>query len=517
LRSAARYILAAVLVFTSQAGADFPVNVRTSLNQANPAVAADPNGNFVVVWHSYYQDNSNEIIARLFSKEGLPLGDEFRINQTRTGNQKEPAVAMDAAGNFMVLWQGPGDDGDDIWCRRFDAGGAAITDEFIVNTSRTDDQLSPEIAMNSFGRHIIVWESNSVPHPGARAICGQIFDSNDSKVGGELVLSDGNDICRYPAVALGSDANAVVVWVKGSAAREVRRRRFIADGNAPSLGSFKVNDSPNFNSLTRPAVAMDPAGNFVIAWDGHPSDHDQDDIYLRPYHPTGAGNMQYQVNDGNDGAQRYPAMALYDGGQLLILWEGDSGDNNSKQDIFGRRLLVSFTHLGEPVKIGDEFRLNTYLYQDQQNIAVTGRSDKTFVGAWHSESQDGSDKGIFAAIGPVIGTADLDGDGFVDFMDFSGLGSQWKRQGGGLAGNLVNDNEVDLKDIAAFCEQWLTYRYPCEQTDISGEGGIDFRDFSILAAGWRNYGPADGDIDGNGVIDGHDLQWLTLHWARSCE
>ncbi len=509
-------ILAAAAIVSS-AGEEFSVNVRTSLNQANPAIAIQPNGNFIVVWQSYYQVKSNEIRARLFDKNGTALTGELNINQTQAGNQKEPAVVTDGAGNFIVLWQGPGDDGDDIWCRKFDANGLPETNEFIVNINRTDDQLNPEIAINSFGRHIIVWESNSVPQPGAKAICGRIFDNDGSEIGGELVLSDGNDIFRSPAVALSNDANAVVVWVRDSTTQEIHRRQFPADGNVPLYASFKVNDSPNLNSLTRPTIAMDSTGNYVIAWDGHLSDHDQDDIYLRPFHSTGAYNIQYQVNAGNDGAQRNPVMILYDDRELLVLWEGNSGDENNKLDIFGRWLLVDYTQLGEPVEIGDEFRLNTYLYQDQQNAVVTGESDKTFVSVWHSEGQDGSEKGIFAALGPVVGTADLDGSGFVDFMDFSGLAADWFQQGGGLAGNLLNDNKVNLKDIAVFCEKWLEYRYSCEQANLSGEGGIDFRDFSILAAGWRNYGPDDGDIDGNGTVDQYDLQWLTLHWAVNCE
>jgi hypothetical protein len=516
LCSSAGCILAAAVILTSAAG-DLPVNLRTSLNQANPAIAIQPNGNFIVVWQSYYKDKSNEIRARLFSKDGLALTAELEINQTQPGNQKEPAVATDSDGNFIVLWQGPGDDGDDIWCRKFDANGLPDTNEFIVNINRTDEQLNPEIAINDFGRHIIVWESNSVPQPGAKAICGRIFDNSGSGIGGELVLSDGNDIFRDPAVTLSNDANAVVVWLRDSATKKIYRRQFLADGNAPVNLSVQVNDLPNPNSLTRPAIAMDSEGNYVIAWDGHKSDHDQDDIYLKPFHSTGGNNQQYQVNDGNDGAQRYPVMILYDDCELLILWEGDSGDENNKMDIFGRRLLVSFTQTSEPVEIGDVFRLNTYLYKDQLNAAVTGGSDKKFFGVWESEGQDTSYKGIFAVLGPVFGSADLDGSGFVDFMDFSGFASNWFQQDSSLPGNLFNDNQVDLNDAAAFCEQWLEYRYPCEQVNLDGEGGIDFRDFSILASGWFNYGPADGDIDGNGAVDLYDLQWLTLHWAANCE
>jgi hypothetical protein len=516
LRSLAVYLVACVLVSGCLVRADFPVNVRTGLDQAAPAAAVDANGNFVVVWSSYYDGKSNEIRARLFDNTGEPLTDELQINQTQPGNQKAPAVAMDRSGSFVVVWQGPGDDANDIWCRRFDANGSPDGNEFIVNTDRVDEQVSPAIAMNDSGRHIIVWESNGVPNAGAKAICGRIFHGDGSEVGGELVLSDGNNVCRFPAVALSNDANAVIAWVEDSATQEVRRRLFVADGNAPVYGSVKVNDSPNFDSLTRPSIAMDSAGNFLIAWDGHPTDHDQDDVYIRAFHRTGAWHDQYRVNDGNDGAQRNPLVALYDDGQFLVFWEGDSPEQINKRDIFGQRFTVDFDKTADPVKIGRRFLMNTYLYEDQRNTAACRRDDGSFVAAWQSFGQDGSQEGVFARLGPLVGSADLDGDGFVDFVDYALFAARWAQQAPDSAANLINDNRIDSKDLRSFAEQWLTYRYTCDQANVDGKDGIDFTDFAVLAADWKNHGPLAGDIDKNGTVDEHDLDWLTLHWAADC-
>ncbi len=517
MRSAVTYILLGALAYSCLASGEFDVNIRSSLNQANPAIAADSNGNFVVVWHSYYQSKSNEIRARLFDSDGSAVSGELAINQTEGGNQKAPAVVMDAAGNFTVVWQGPGDDGDDIWCRRFDANGVAQTNEFIVNSNRVDEQVSCDIALNGSGLHIIVWESNGVPEAGAKAICGQLFDADGNEVGDELILSDGNDIYRFPAIALSNDANAVVVWVKDSATQEVYRRQFFADGNAPPYGSFKVNVSPNLNSLTYPAIAMDSAGNYIIAWDGHPSDHDEDDIYLRPFHFSGAWGDQYKIDDGNDGAQRNPTVVLYDGGEFILLWQGDSEKEQNSSDIYGQRFVMDFEEETEPEKIGDEFLMNTYVYEEQRNTATCGRGDGKYVAVWQSQGQDGSEKGIFGGLGPLTGTADLDGDGFVDFFDYCLISGEWAQQGSDLTGDLINNNAVDGEDIGAFGEQWLSYRYSCADVNVAGGSGIDLRDFAVLARDWGRYGPVDGDIDGNGVVDIRDLQWLLLHWCRSCE
>ena len=88
MRSAVTYILLGALAYSCSASGEFDVNIRSSLNQANPAIAADSNGNFVVVWHSYYQSKSNEIRARLFEKDGSAVSGELVINQTERGQSK---------------------------------------------------------------------------------------------------------------------------------------------------------------------------------------------------------------------------------------------------------------------------------------------------------------------------------------------------------------------------------------------------------------------------------------------
>ena len=87
-------------------GWDFPVNNTTAGHQAWPAVAADADGDFVIAWSSAGQDgDEGGIYARRFDHLGQPRGNEFPVNTTTAGNQDYPAVAMDAAGNFVVAWE----------------------------------------------------------------------------------------------------------------------------------------------------------------------------------------------------------------------------------------------------------------------------------------------------------------------------------------------------------------------------------------------------------------------------
>src|SRR5580765_4437576 len=71
------------------------------------ATAASPAGDYVVVWQSRAQDGDGwGIFGQRFDSAGTPLGAEFQVNSYTTGDQRYPRVAMDTAGDFVVVWSG---------------------------------------------------------------------------------------------------------------------------------------------------------------------------------------------------------------------------------------------------------------------------------------------------------------------------------------------------------------------------------------------------------------------------
>ena len=103
-------------------GPDFgPVTPLFPIDQAvsGPAVAADAQGNFVIVW-TRQGTTSNSIMGRRFNPFGVPLSDKFEVVSGL--NVDHAALAMDPAGDFAVTWQ----DGE-IRARLFSAGGLPRT------------------------------------------------------------------------------------------------------------------------------------------------------------------------------------------------------------------------------------------------------------------------------------------------------------------------------------------------------------------------------------------------------
>ncbi len=429
------------------------VNTHTTYDQKNAAIAMDEAGNFIVVWSSYLQDgSSNSVFARLFDPNCGQLGEEFQINTTSSGNQAEPAVAMDAAAGFVVVWQGPGfteEDRDDIFARRVDPNGSAAGEEFLVNSYTNDQQLLPSVAMNDDGTFIIVWESCNTAVEGEKAIYGRLYDSNGVEFGAEFPVNAEPSVCRYPDVAADANGNFAVVWMEDKSSNSIMGRLFDPNGE-PRTDAFDVS-TIGFSSVTRPSIAMNDAGRFVVSWDGDPNLAGMDDIHARLYDANGTPlGEQFLVNTTTTCAQQYPQAAMNGEGEFVIVWDSriDPNDDNQR-DIFGQR----FGSSGEPA--GDEFQVNTFELNDQRYPAVAINEAGRFVTVWQSQTQDGSRYGIFARPGPIIGSADFNDDGLVDFHDYNILAGEWLRDGNPLTADLIDDNKIDELDLAEFCRQWL--------------------------------------------------------------
>jgi len=507
-------------IFASASGTEFQVNTRPAYDQTYADIATDANGNFVVIWTSYYSsgNKSNEIRGRRFAADGSPINaNEFEINTIEAGNQKEPAVAMDSSGNFVVVWQGPQaieDANEDIFAQRFEPNGQPIGSEFRVNTNTFSRQLHPEIAMNNTGHFVIVWESETlggIPSE-AWSICSQIYDSNGQPIGTEfgvnLLLQS-----RYPDVAMDGYGNFTVVWMQDDDQHShnvIMARRYDAAGQAKTdpceLSTGK------FYTIAHPSIAMDGTGHFVVCWEGHPDSDDEKDIHARRYKFDGSAlSQQFTVNTTTAAAQQYPEVAMNNRREFVIIWDSETSPGSSKHDVFSQR----YDELWTP--IGDEFRVNTYMADDQKYPDIAMREDGQFVAVWQSKGQDSSGYGIFGEFGPMVGSADFTGDGFVNFRDYCVLAEEWLKVENPLRADLVDDNKIDRCDLNAFCDQWLSSCYECDDVDIYNDGRIDFKDYSLLTGSWLNQGPSDADITGDGTVDLADLKALTLHWAKTCE
>ncbi len=320
-------------------GGEFPINTYTMSFQSFPAVASAPSGNFVVVWGSFGQDGSSYgVFGKRFTSSGLQ-GSEFRVNSYITSNQYSPSVTVDGSGNFVVVWTSTGQDGSSmgIFGQRFDASGVPQGSEFQVNSYTTSIQQHPTVASDASGNFVVVWQGDG-QDGSSFGIFGRRFNSSGVPQGSEFQVNSyttGNQI--YAAVSSDVNGNFVVVWHSYGDGNVVGifGQRFDASG-APQGGEFLVN-SYTTNSQMRPSVTLDGSGNFVVVWTSAGQDGSGAGISGQRFNASGVRQGgEFRVNTFTPGYQDLPRVASDADGDFVVVWDSN-GQDGSGSGVFGQR------------------------------------------------------------------------------------------------------------------------------------------------------------------------------------
>ena len=384
------------LLSVSIAATETRVNTTTGGNQVTHsespnAVALDSAGNYVVVWTSAGQDGSgNGVYAQRYLANGATAGTEFRINTTTAGDQQNASVARRASGDFVVTWSSNNQDGSGwgIYARRFDANGAALSGEILVNTSTANAQQFSTIAIDSAGNFAVAWTSTNQDGSGT-GIYAQRFNALGVKQGGEILVNTTTaNNQSLPSIAMSSTGSFVLTWT--STAQDgsndgVYFQRFDAAGT--KLGVETRANTTTLNDQRNSRVAIDPLGNFAIVWASNVQDGSGWGIYAQRYNPSGvAQGVEFQVNTTTANNQQFPTIGMDNGGNFTITWTSTNQDGNNN-GVYGRR----FDSLGNG--ISSEFLVNTTTNNAQQFSSLAVSSSGDFVTVW-SGNVNGDSAGI---------------------------------------------------------------------------------------------------------------------------
>ncbi len=322
---------------------------------------------------------------------------EIQVNTFTLNDQKDPSVAMDADGDFVIIWesinQGGATSMSDVYAQRFDSSGDPVGVEFPVYAASWD-QRNPAVAMDGDGNFVIVFENDNHNNSGMSnyQIWGWRYDSIGGFAGNQFITND-FIAKQFPAIAMASGSgDFVVAWDSlDEDSYGVFARRYKDDGT-PWDVVFQVNTT-TAGVQTKSSVGMDNYSNFLVAWESHGGqDGDGIGVFSQMYTSSGtAAGSESQVNITTKGNQTNPSAAMSVLGRGVVAWENSSSDGNlNTYDIYARRIYLN----GSP--IGEEFRVNTTTegYQGSPSVAMDAIGN--FVVAWSSHDQDGSFLGVYA-------------------------------------------------------------------------------------------------------------------------
>ncbi len=171
---------------------DGPIQLNSDSGQPAqlPSIAMDAGGGFIAAWEQAALDGDGQgVFARLFDDGGIPLGIQFQVNQVSSGHQQHVNVARDPDGPFVISWTSDGADIDGssaVFGRRYRADGTPIGDEFRISSTAAGTQQIPHLAMDAGGDFVVIWNGNG---PGDDdGVFAQRFETNDAPVLEDLIL-----------------------------------------------------------------------------------------------------------------------------------------------------------------------------------------------------------------------------------------------------------------------------------------------------------------------------------------
>jgi S-layer homology domain len=393
-------------------GPEFQVNTTTTSYQYAPSVAnIGPASNFVVVWSSDGQDGSQTgAVGRLFNAAGTPLGGEFAINVSTTGYQDRVLVGSNAAGNFVVAWTEfvSYDASYEIRARRFDSSGTPQGGDIVVNTWTTGTQVYSPVAMDSAGNFVVVWNSapdfltGQTPQDGSGSgIFARRFDANGNPLSAEFQVNQYTTGSQYsPRIAMNPAGDFIIVWTsehQDAQASSIMARRYDNVG-APLGGEFRVN-TQEANFQQEPDVALDPAGRAIVVWQSNEQDGSEMGVYGQRFDASGNKlGPEFNVNAFTPSDQWRPRVVAgfgsSDPGEFAVIWHSEAEDG-SDAGVYAQH----FDETGRRSSL--ELRVNEFTAGFQGYPAIAAQPNGQFVAAWQSEGNDGSDLGIAARLAGV--------------------------------------------------------------------------------------------------------------------
>ena len=347
------------------AGPPFVVNVQTAGLQFATDLAMDARGDFVVTWVNVppQTGESRTILARRFAADGTPVTGEILVAQDPLDNHPAKAVMM-ADGSFFVVFPvfpdlvarryGPDGSfaGETVVARQIERNpyGVAARPQggFALVFARNDSKLftrilgaggepdgserrfargtSPVIAAGPDGGFVVAWivpqEVPDQPHIADYYLFAQRFDANGAPSGDRIAVQGRlRDVLHSLGIAEDQEGNFLVFWygagILGTGGNReteagVVARRFAADGT-PRTGLLRLTGDRTQSF----ALAMDWAGNFVIAWD-QPS-LNPPGILTQRFTADGAPLRQPLSVDPQG---RGPLVASDANGNFVLVWSG---------------------------------------------------------------------------------------------------------------------------------------------------------------------------------------------------
>lgn len=290
-------------------GAAAPLDVDDVGEAQYPRLAIAPTGAMMVVWRQADASFDDHVWANYY----LPVSGWQGPSRIDTTGEFTSSlrVAMDAGGNAVAVWTQSDGVRDSIWANRFSADTGWATAQLLETSD--DDAREPEIAMDSAGMALCVWQQGGT-------VWAARYDATSGWQVAESLDLDGTDHSR-PHVALTPSGDGIVVWHHtGKTGVSVRARRYTPAGGFEPAESIDTGDAVD-TGFAR--VAINRAGEAVAVWSQN--NGDWDNIWANRYRPGSGWAGPDAIAALEGGSAERPQVGIDDAGNAVAVWQQFSG------------------------------------------------------------------------------------------------------------------------------------------------------------------------------------------------
>ncbi len=222
-------------------------------------VAMNSAGHAIAVW--YQSDGTRNNIWANRYEAGVGWGTPMLLESDDTVFALFPQVAIDSAGHAIAVWQQWDGTRNNIWANRYEASVGWGT-PILFESDDAGDANFPQVAMNSAGHAIAVWYQ----WDGTRNnIWANRYQANIGWGTPLLLESDNAENASSPQVAMDSAGHAIAVWQQSDGTRvTIWANRYQAN---IGWGTPTLLESGNGGDALFPQVVIDSADHAIVVWE----------------------------------------------------------------------------------------------------------------------------------------------------------------------------------------------------------------------------------------------------------
>jgi len=239
-------------------GAPVTGELEVSSGAGYPSATTGASGDFVVVF-----EKGGSVQARRYDATGTPQGAEFTVSSAAGS---ESRASGNAAGDLVVVWNGgyTGYAGYEVRGRQMDAGGTLGT-EFGVATVQAS-YLRPGVATNAAGSFVVTWDGFD-DDTFERRVMRRSFDAAASPLDAPTVVDQAPGYFFSSDVDVAADGSFVVAWDSADEGN-IRARRIGATGNPVGAHEFQVETEGVYAQYGQRVAMLAGGTDFMVVWSG---------------------------------------------------------------------------------------------------------------------------------------------------------------------------------------------------------------------------------------------------------